>query len=156
QRLDLVVEERRRPTSEYRFRHGLVQEAAYRSLLDEHRRDLHNVVGTALEELHADELSEAYGLLAPPFSEADEPEKAARHTLGAGAAARVVYADEEAIAQYRRALPYLERLEDTGRARGVLFKIALVHHLAFDFEAADGAWQEAFRLAEPPPRRIEP
>src|SRR5439155_12861425 len=49
QRLDLVVEERRRPTREYRFRHGLVQEAAYRTLLDERRRDLHRIVGTALE-----------------------------------------------------------------------------------------------------------
>jgi ABC-type transport system substrate-binding protein/class 3 adenylate cyclase len=156
QRLDLVVEERRRPTREYRFRHGLVQEAAYRSLLDDRRRDLHRVVGTTLEELHGDELSEAYGLLARHFTEADEPEKAARYLLEAGDAARAVYADDEAIAQYRRALPFLERLGDTGRARGVLFKMALAHHLAFDFEAADDAWQEAFRLLEPPPRRLEP
>ena len=34
QRLDLVVEERRRPPPEYRFRHGLVQEVAYASLMD--------------------------------------------------------------------------------------------------------------------------
>ena len=114
------------------------------------------MVGTALEELHGDELSEAYGLLARHFSEADEPEKAARYLLEAGDAARAVYAEEEAIAQYRRALPFLERLEDTGRARGVLFKMALAHHLSFDFEAADDAWQEAFRLAEPAPHRLEP
>ena len=31
QRLELIVEERRRPFPEYRFRHGLVQEAAYAS-----------------------------------------------------------------------------------------------------------------------------
>src|SRR5580765_6586294 len=48
QRLDLVVEERRRPTPEYRFRHGLVREAAYSSLLDQRRRDLHRIVGTTL------------------------------------------------------------------------------------------------------------
>ena len=33
------------PTPEYRFRHGLVQEAAYTSLLEERRRELHRVVG---------------------------------------------------------------------------------------------------------------
>src|SRR5207244_7999019 len=38
QRLDLVVEERRRPTREYRLRHGLVQEEAYKSLLQDRRR----------------------------------------------------------------------------------------------------------------------
>src|SRR5262249_56505811 len=32
QRLDLVVEERRRPAPEYPLRHGLVPEAAYRRL----------------------------------------------------------------------------------------------------------------------------
>src|SRR5206468_4955182 len=76
QRLDLVVEERRRPTPEYRFRHGLVREAAYTSLLDERRRELHRVVGTTLEELEPGELSEAYGLLAHHFEAADEPERA--------------------------------------------------------------------------------
>jgi ABC-type transport system substrate-binding protein/class 3 adenylate cyclase len=156
QRLDLVVEERRRPTREYRFRHGLVQEAAYATLLDERRRDLHRVVGEALEELHGDELSEAYGLLARHFAEADEPEKAARYLLEAGDAARAVYADEEAIAQYRRALSFLDRLGDAGRARQVLFKVALSHHLAFDFEAANTAWADAFARPEPPPRRLEP
>ena len=142
QRLDLVVEERRRPTPEYRFRHGLVREAAYSSLLDQRRRDLHRVVGTTLEELGQDELSEAYGLLAHHFAEADEPERAARYLLDAGNAARDVYADQEAIASYRRALSFLDRLGDAGRSREVLFKIALTHHLAFDFEAADAAWAE--------------
>ena len=156
QRLDLVVEERRRPAREYRFRHGLVQEAAYATLLDERRRDLHRLVGEALEELHREELSEAYGLLARHFAEADEPEKAARYLLEAGDAARAVYADDEAIAQYRHALTFLDRLGDAGRARQTLFKIALSHHLAFDFEAANAAWADAFTRPEPPPRRLEP
>src|SRR4029453_5050237 len=70
QRLDLVVEERRGPTPEYRFPAGLVAGAAYSSLLDQRRRDLHRGVGTTLEELSSDELSEAYGLLAHHFAEA--------------------------------------------------------------------------------------
>jgi ABC-type transport system substrate-binding protein len=156
QRLDLVVEERRRPAREYRFRHGLVQEAAYATLLDERRRDLHRLVGEALEDLHGEELSEAYGLLARHFAEANEPEKAARYLLEAGDAARMVYAEGEAIAQYRRALTFLDRLGDTGKARQVLLKIALSHHLAFDFEAANEAWVDAARHPEPPPRRLEP
>ena len=156
QRFDLVVEEHRRPTREYRFRHGLVQEAAYATLLDQRRRDLHRLVGEALEDLHGEELSEAYGLLGRHFAEADEPEKAARYLLEAGDAARAVYADEEAISQYRHALTFLDRLGDAGRARQALFKIALSHHLAFDFEAANAAWADALTRPEPPPRRLEP
>ena len=156
QRLDLVVEERRRPAREYRFRHALVQEAAYATLLDDRRRGLHRLVGEALEDLHGDELAESYGLLARHFAEADQPDKAARYLLEAGDAARAVYADEEAIAQYRRALTFLDRLGDAGRARQTLFKIALSHHLAFDFAAANAAWADAFTRPEPPPRRLEP
>jgi ABC-type transport system substrate-binding protein/class 3 adenylate cyclase len=156
QRLDLVVEERRRPTPEYRFRHGLVQEAAYSSLLEKRRRELHLIVGTALEEIQSEELSEAYGLLAHHFAEAGEPKRAARYLVDAGNAARAVYADEEAITHYRRALLFLDRLGDTGAARSVLFKVALAHHLAYDFEAADAAWIEAFARPEPPPVRLEP
>jgi len=156
QRLDLVVEERRRPTREYRFRHGLVQEAAYTSLLRDRRRELHRIVGVALEELGRDELSEAYGLLAHHFAEADEPARAARYLLEAAEAARAVYAEEEAIGHYRRALTFLDRLGDAGTARSVLFRIAVTHHLAFDFEAADDAWAQAFSRPESPPRRLEP
>jgi ABC-type transport system substrate-binding protein/class 3 adenylate cyclase len=156
QRLDLVVEERRRPTPEYRFRHGLVQEAAYTSLLQERRQELHRIVGTALEEVDRDELSEAYGLLAHHFAEADEPTRAARYLVEAGNAARAIYADEEAITHYRRALSFLDRLGETEAARSVLFKIALAHHLAYDFHAADAAWAEAFERPEAPPVRLEP
>jgi ABC-type transport system substrate-binding protein/class 3 adenylate cyclase len=156
QRLDLVVEERGRPTPEYRFRHGLVQEAAYTSLLEPRRRELHRVVGTTLEELDPSELSEAYGLLARHFDAADEPTRAAHYLLEAGNAARALYADKEAIANYRRALSFLDRLGDTKRARSVLFEIALANHLAFDFEAADAAWAEAFARPEPPVLQLEP
>ena len=156
QRLDLVVEERRRPTREYRFRHGLVQEAAYATLLDERRRDLHRLVGEALEDLHGEELSEAYGLLARHFSEADEPEKAARYLLEAGDAARAVYADEEAIAQYRRALHVSRPARRRRQSAAALFKIALAHHLAFDFEAAERGLGRGLHGGRAASTRLEP
>ena len=74
QRLDLVVEKRRGPTPEYRFRHGLVQEVAYASLVDPSAAKLHKRVGEALEEIYRSRADEAYRLLARHFAEADEPE----------------------------------------------------------------------------------
>ena len=41
-----------RPELEYLFRHWLVQDAAYGSLLKQERRDLHRQVGEALETLY--------------------------------------------------------------------------------------------------------
>ncbi len=82
--LELVVEERRLPVPEYRFRHGLVQEAAYGTLLEARRRALHLRVGEALVELHRDSPAEVYAPLARHFAEADEPERAVEYLLKAG------------------------------------------------------------------------
>jgi ABC-type transport system substrate-binding protein len=156
QRLELLVEERRRPAPQYRFRHGLVQEVAYRRLVDAQRRKLHRAVGEALEELHRDSPEEVYGLLARHYSEADEPERAVAYLLKAGDAARALYADEEALELYGQALAFMERTGDEARARETLLKVALTHHLAFDFGAARQAYDGAFTQPAPPPQRLEP
>jgi ABC-type transport system substrate-binding protein/class 3 adenylate cyclase len=143
-RLDLIVEVSRRPAPEYRFRHGLVQEVAYNSLLEPARRTLHRRIGEAIETLYGDAGDAVYGPLAHHFAEADEPERAARYSLLAGDAARAVYADHEAIEHYRRARTFLRRLNDPGRERDTLFKIALVRHLAFDYARAGQAYDAAF------------
>lgn len=156
QRLDLVVEKRRRPNPEYRFRHGLVQEVAYASLVDSKRRKLHKRVGEALEDIYSESPEEAYGLLARHFTEAEEPEKAVDYLLKAGDAARQIYADTEALDHYARARTFLAQLGDERRARDTLFKMALAYHVAFDFEKAEEMYDEAFscRVGEDP--RLEP
>jgi ABC-type transport system substrate-binding protein/class 3 adenylate cyclase len=155
QRLDLVLEKRRRPAPEFSFRHGLVQEVAYASMVDTKRRKLHGKVGEALEALYPESREEVFGLLARHFTEADEPEKAVEYLLSAGDAARRLYADQEALRYYGLARTFLARLGDERRARDTLFKMALAHHLAFDFEQAEDAYDEAFSCRVPASARLE-
>jgi ABC-type transport system substrate-binding protein len=150
-RLDLVIEVRRRPSPEYRFRHGLVQEAAYASLLEPVRRELHGRIGEALETLVEHPEEEIPEVLARHFAEAEEPERASRYLLAAGDKARAVYADREALEHYRRARSFLARLGDPVRERETLFKIALVRHLAFEFKHAEDAYDAAFTCRVPDP-----
>ncbi|HET9324637.1 MAG TPA: ABC transporter substrate-binding protein [Gaiellaceae bacterium] len=149
QRLELVVEERRRPVAEYRFRHGLVQEVAYASLLEARRQNLHLQVGEALEEAHREAPEQVSGLLGRHFAEAGDEERAVRYLLSAGDSARRLYADEEALAQYHRALELLAPFDR--RVRETYFKIALTHHAAFDFAGADDAWARAAAAPEGEP-----
>lgn len=152
--LQLVVEERSLPTPEYRFRHGIVEEVAYGGLVEARRRELHLQVGEALVELHRDSPAEVYGLLARHFAEADEPERAVEYLVKAGDAARAAHAEDEAIRLYRRVLRFMERTEDDAGARRLLLKVAVTHHLAFEFGAANQALGEAFaRPAAVPERR---
>jgi ABC-type transport system substrate-binding protein/class 3 adenylate cyclase len=152
QRLELIVEEQRRPFPTYRFRHGLVQEAAYGALTETRRRELHGRVGRALEQLLDGEGDSPRTLahLARHFSAADEAERAAHYLILAGDQARALYADEEAILHYRAARRFLQQMGDDRRSRETLFKIALVHHLSFNYPEAEAAYDEAFACKVPP------
>ncbi|HEX9012503.1 MAG TPA: hypothetical protein VF813_03265, partial [Anaerolineaceae bacterium] len=92
------------PELEYLFRHALVQEAAYDSLLKSERRDLHRAAGEALESLYPDRSGELAPRLAEHFWQAGETEKALRYFLTAAENAARGYANPEAISLYTRAL----------------------------------------------------
>jgi tetratricopeptide (TPR) repeat protein len=101
---DLVRLAQRRPHIEYLFRHGLVQDAAYQSLLRADRRTLHQLVGETLEQLHPEQLPELAPVLARHFNEAGDEARALKYFTQAGDEAARVYANVEAIAHYTRAL----------------------------------------------------
>ena len=152
QRLDLITEERRRPSPEYRFRHGLVQEVAYASLLEHDRRDAHRRIAEALQELAREANTTAPApVLARHLAEADMPGEAADALIVAGDDARALWATAEAVDDYRRARTFLARLGDERRSRETLFKIALVHHVDFDYRGAERAYDEAFACKAPLP-----
>ncbi len=65
------------------FRHPLIQEVAYRSLLHEHRRGLHSKVAQAIEGLFKDHADERASLLAYHLEQAGENLKAAQQNMRA-------------------------------------------------------------------------
>jgi adenylate cyclase len=65
------------------FRHPLIQEVAYRSLLHERRRDIHGLVARAMETLFKDQADEQAGLLAYHLEQAGETIKAAQQHVRA-------------------------------------------------------------------------
>ncbi|MCA1588635.1 MAG: tetratricopeptide repeat protein, partial [Chloroflexi bacterium] len=91
-----------RPELEYLFRHWLLQDAAYGSLLKQERRELHRLVGESLEVLYPDRGSELAGVLAIHFAEAGEVDKAVDHLIAAGRFAMDRNAIAEAYAAFDR------------------------------------------------------
>ena len=65
------------------FKHALTQDVAYASLLVQRRRELHGLVGRAIEELYADRLPEHYEMLAHHFSQAEDWQRALDYLLKA-------------------------------------------------------------------------
>jgi adenylate cyclase len=65
------------------FRHPLIQEVAYRSLLHERRRELHSKIAQAIESLFKDHAEERASLLAYHLEQAGENLKAAQQNMRA-------------------------------------------------------------------------
>jgi ABC-type transport system substrate-binding protein/class 3 adenylate cyclase len=153
QRLGLLRQSRRWPQPEYRFRHALIQETAYRTLLAEQRKRLHRRAAEWLEERYAERDTEALGLLAYHWLRAEDERKAADYLLRAGDKARLEYALDEAIEHYRDLLPLLERRGERQEVALVLFKLALALHTSLRFAEANEAYQRAFGHWTPPEPR---
>ena len=62
--------------AEYVFKHALVQETVYGSILQKTRRELHLRVAETIETVFAERLQDFYGMLAYHFSRAENLPKA--------------------------------------------------------------------------------
>lgn len=104
---NLTELERIEPVRVHAFRHALIQEVAYQSMLYARRRELHGRIGAYLEQRHAGDLDDYYGLLAHHYRLSDQREKAIEYLWRAGQAAQAVYANDEAIQHFVWALDAL-------------------------------------------------
>jgi tetratricopeptide (TPR) repeat protein len=103
-----------RPELEYLFRHWLVQDAAYGSLLKQERRELHRQVGSALETLYPERRNELAGTLAMHFEQAADTAKALEYLVEAGHYALERNALQEAYSAFERAGAILATTTDAG------------------------------------------
>ncbi len=156
QRLDLVRESRRWPEPEFHFKHALIQETAYRTLVADDRTRLHRKAADWLEQTYAGREDEVAGLLAHHWLAAEDEDKAVTYLTRAGDRARQDYAIDEAIEHYRGLLPILERRGERQEVALVLFKLALALHVSLRFGEANETYQRAFAFWTPPDAPAEP
>jgi len=109
----LVFARGKPPEATYSFKHALVQDAAYGSLLRSHRQRLHARIGEALEAAASTGRPSEPELLARHFEAAADNGKAADYWTRAGTKAASQSADPEAAAHYRSALKAVAELPDT-------------------------------------------
>jgi tetratricopeptide (TPR) repeat protein len=93
-----------RPELEFMFRHALIQDAAYNSLLRADRRVLHQLIGETLEAMYPQRVDELAPTLAHHFALAGNDADALKYFTRAGDEAMRVYANAEAIQHYTHAL----------------------------------------------------
>jgi len=126
-RAELIFRRGESPHAVYTFKHTLVRDAAYASLLKSRRAHLHAAIANALEQQFPDIAQTQPETLAHHLTEAGLVEKAIGYWLQAGKNAAQRSANLEAIAHLRRGIELTGRLPaDAGRDRSELdFQLVL-------------------------------
>ncbi|HEX8917759.1 MAG TPA: AAA family ATPase, partial [Chloroflexota bacterium] len=101
----------------YSFNHALTQQTLYAELSGRRRRRLHLAAGEALERLPERDRTRRAAELAWHFLEGEDAERALRYSMLAGANAEEVYAREEAVLHYRRAVEPAQELAANNPSR---------------------------------------
>ena len=113
QGLEFIYEKSLFPELEYIFKHALTREVAYNSLLLKRRKEIHENIGTAIEEIYRDRLEEFYEMLAYHYMMSDNYQKASQYLKLSGNKAFSKYANQEAYNYYKEALNTLKKLPVT-------------------------------------------
>jgi tetratricopeptide (TPR) repeat protein len=117
--LEIIYELGLLPEPAYIFKHALIQDVAYHTLLIRRRKELHRAIGYAIEELYPDQLVNRYEELAHHFIQGEAWEKAFDYLVLAGDKAKNAYANQTALDFYARALDVAPRVVPSMPARRI-------------------------------------
>ena len=102
--MELIRQKQKIPELEYIFKHALVQESTYESILLQKRRELHARVAQVIEALFPERLEEFYTMLAHHYVKGEVWDKAQEYLFKAGDQAGRIAADSEALEYYKNAI----------------------------------------------------
>jgi class 3 adenylate cyclase len=136
------------PDATYTFKHALVQDAAYDSMLKSRRQLLHGRIAKVLETQFPDTAKFDPQLLAHHLTEAGQSAEAIHYWLKAGMQSSKSLSFKEAVSQLRHGLALIVGLPETTERNGI--ELDLRTNLGTAWLALDG-WQsgEAWTALEP-------
>ena len=141
------------PHATYLFKHALVQDAAYGTLLRGPRQELHARIAAATETGMPERVEREPELLAYHYAEAGQPDTAAGYWLAAGRLAARRSANSEAVAHLRRGIAAVRGLPETVERNRLELALqlalgpALVSSRGFGDAEASTGYQRAAELA---------
>jgi predicted ATPase len=154
---DILLVQGLAPESEYRFKHALIQNAAYENLLKSRRQVLHRRVGEVLRDQFATTAAAEPELLAHHFTQAGMTEAAIEWWGTAGQRSLARYALAEAAEQLKRALDQIATLPATPalRREEIKLEVAFANALALTGDLMGGKehYDRALALYDPAEHR---
>jgi class 3 adenylate cyclase/tetratricopeptide (TPR) repeat protein len=101
---ELIVQQGVAPNAVYRFKHALIQDAAYQSMLKTRRQQYHQLIGQTLAQQFPETVATQPEILAHHYTEAGMDDLAIQHWREAGELALKRSANQEALHHVERGL----------------------------------------------------
>jgi class 3 adenylate cyclase/predicted ATPase len=122
---EIIYPTHQRAQAAYQFKHALLQDVAYQSLLNTTRQHYHERIAVTLERQFPETAEMQPEVVAHHFTEAGKPEPAVGYWLRAGKRATQRSANPEAIAQLERGLALLGAIDDVGERARLEYRLRL-------------------------------
>ena len=110
---ELLFQKGRPPSCSYIFKHALIQDAAYDSLLKKTKQRFHQRIADVVENTFPEIAETQPDLLARHFTEAGDVQKAIEYWLTAGKRSQTLSANSEAISQLAAGLELVQELDES-------------------------------------------
>jgi predicted ATPase/class 3 adenylate cyclase len=136
---ELLYQRGRPPLAKYIFKHALVQDAAYASLLRRTRQQFHLQAAELLEANFPDIVETSPEIVAQHYSEAGVPEQAVVYWQRAGQRSAERFAHSESISHFRHVLAQNSKLTDSPKRTRVALLAQIAIAGALSWTAGPGA-----------------
>jgi tetratricopeptide (TPR) repeat protein len=143
------------PQATYTFKHALIQEAAYQSLLRSTRQQYHQHIAQVLETRFPTTVAAHPSVLAQHYTEAECLAQAISYWQQAGDLAMVRSAYREAVTAFEQALQALVHLPESSDTRGLAIELRLALGRALASLGEYGRWLALLGEAEALARALD-
>ncbi len=133
---------------QFQFKHILIQEVSYNTLLESNKKLLHKLIAEVIEEANSQNLNQQYYDLAFHYDRTDENEKAIHYLFEAGNKAADEYANNEAIGFLEKLINRFSLAKTQNIQKiDVLVKYADIMQFISQYKVAETRYFEAEKLA---------
>ncbi len=127
----------------YIFKHSLLRETVYDMQLNSRLKELHGLIGNAIEVLYDKELEGKYADLAFHFDQSKNHKKALNYVKKAADSAKRNYQNNTALRNYEKALDYIDKKKKPNAYAKILLKQAEILELIGQWDKSIAVLSEA-------------
>lgn len=134
------------------FSHGLIQLAVYENIPKIKRKKLHLMIAEKMKKIYKENLNNYYSELAYHYERGGDNKNAVEYYVKAGEEAEKIYAHEDAISFYEKAL---ELIHDYVKKSNIYTKLGDIYGVMGEYDKAESYYHKALKIIKENERKAK-